>query len=123
MSRKKALVVDDIEMNRTMIKSFLFFLHYDVDMAEDGLIGFDLISKNKYDLIFSDYEMPNMNGMELLAKIRNNNENKNTPVVILSSVEKTEIIEKANRLGASDYMVKPFTKEKMDQTFKKLGLN
>ncbi|OHD16019.1 MAG: hypothetical protein A2086_04865 [Spirochaetes bacterium GWD1_27_9] len=121
MDRKKALVVDDMEINRNVIKSFLYFEKFDVDLAEDGIKGLDLLSKNKYDLVFSDIEMPNMNGMELLTRAKKNPTTKNIPIVMLTSLDKQEIIDKAKELGASGYIVKPFTKEKMETLLKNIG--
>lgn len=121
MDKKRVLVLDDMEMNRSMIKTFLTFYHFDIDLAEDGLKGLEFLKSQKYDLIFSDIEMPNMTGLEFLARVKKNTETQSIPVVMLSSLDKSDVIEKAKSLGASAYMVKPFTKQKMDDALKELG--
>ena len=120
--RKKALVADDMEQNRSAIKTFLFFYRYDVDVAHDGLEAKELYGKKNYDLVFSDIEMPNMNGFEFLSWIRRSSERKTVPVVMLSSLDSPETIDRCKKLGASAYIVKPFSKEKMDGALKTAGL-
>ena len=117
MENKKALVVDDGQLNRTFIKTFLVTKGYDVDTAEDGLEGLNMAKENSYDLIFSDIEMPNMNGLEFLKNIRQENKYANVPIVMLSTLDKPEVIDRAKKMGATHYMVKPFTTEKMDAAF------
>ena len=85
--KRKALVADDMESNRNAIKAFLFFFSFNVDLAKDGLEAKALFEKNKYDLVFSDIEMPNMNGFELLTWVRRSSENRTVPMVMLSSLD------------------------------------
>ncbi len=120
--KKRALVADDMEANRNAIKAFLFFMGFDIDLATDGLEAKNIYDKKAYDLVFSDIEMPNMNGFELLGWIRRSSAKKDTPVVMLSSLDSPEVIERCKRLGATAYIVKPFTKEKMEEALKKTGL-
>lgn len=120
--KPRLLVVDDMERNRSAIKTFLFFCHYDVDTAEDGLEACELIKKNTYNAIFSDIEMPNMNGFELLAWIRKSSPKPETPVIMLSTLDSPETIERCKRLGASTYIVKPFTNDKMKEALTAIGL-
>jgi len=120
--KQKVLVTDDMEANRNAIKSFLFFFHFEVDVAKDGLEAKEMFEKKAYDLVFSDIEMPNMNGFEFLAWIRRSSTRKNVPVVMLSSLESPEVIERCKKIGATAYIVKPFTKEKMEEALKKTGL-
>jgi len=121
--KKRALVADDMEQNRNAIKAFLFFFHFDVELAKDGLEAKSLYEKNTYDLVVSDIEMPNMNGFEFLTWIRRSSSRKNTPVIMLSSLDSPEVIERCTRIGANAYIVKPFTKEKMDSALAKAGLS
>lgn len=120
--RKRALVVDDLEQNRTAIKSFLFFYKYDVEVAPDGLAARNLFGTGQYDLVVSDIEMPNMNGFELLAWIRQSSTRKETPVIMLSSLDSPQTIERCKKLGANAYIVKPFTKDKMEAALRSAGL-
>ncbi len=117
MEKKKALVIDDQKMNRTFIKTFLVTKGYEVDTSEDGLEGLHSAKESTYDLIFSDIEMPNMNGLEFLKNIKQEDAYKNVPIVMLSTVDKPEVIDRAIKMGAIYYMVKPFTTVKMDAVF------
>jgi len=121
-AKRKALVADDMEQNRNAIKAFLFFYKFDAEVAKDGLEAKELYSKGSYDLVFSDIEMPNMNGFEFLAWIRKSSTRKETPVVMLSSLDSPETIDRCRKLGATSYIVKPFTKEKMETALKNAGL-
>ena len=117
MEKKRALVVDDQNINRVFIRTFLVTKGYEVDTAEDGLEGLSKVKENSYDLIFTDIEMPNMNGLEFLKNIMQEEAYKNIPVVMLSTLDKPEVIDRAIKMGATHYMVKPFTTEKMDAAF------
>ncbi|MFN4149714.1 MAG: response regulator, partial [Candidatus Sericytochromatia bacterium] len=119
--RKKALVLDDVKLNQLTISSFLQLSGFDVDIEVDGLKGLKIISENKYDLIFSDIEMPNMNGLEFLKRVKSMDSHKNIPIVILSSVNKQDIIDKALHLGAVSYINKPYNREKMISALGKAG--
>jgi two-component system chemotaxis response regulator CheY len=121
--RKKALVLDDVKLNQLTISSFLQLSGFDVDIEVDGLKGLKIISENKYDLIFSDIEMPNMNGLEFLKRVKSMESHKNIPIVILSSVNKQEVIDKALHLGAVSYINKPYNREKMKFALGKAGFN
>lgn len=119
--RKKALVLDDVKLNQLTISSFLQLSGFDVDIEVDGLKGLKIISENKYDLIFSDIEMPNMNGLEFLKRVKSMESHKNIPIVILSSVNKQDVIDKALHLGAVSYINKPYNREKMINALGKAG--
>ena len=68
-------------VNRAAVASFLISRGFRIDQGEDGIKAVKLIEINKYDIIFSDIEMPNMNGYELLTKIRTDPQNNSTPVI------------------------------------------
>ena len=123
MSNRKALVIDDGAMNRSFIKTFLTTKGFEVDTAEDGLIGLDKAKQGSFDLIFTDIEMPNMNGLEFLKNIKRIDAYKAVPIVVLSTVDKPEVIERAKKMGAVYYMVKPFNEEKMAEALKAAGMD
>ena len=118
----KALVADDMDQNRTAIKAFLFFYKFDVELAKDGLEAKEKYGAGTFDIVFSDIEMPNMNGFEFLTWVKKSSNRKDTPVIMLSSLDSPEIIERCKRIGATSYIVKPFTKEKMEAALKIAGL-
>jgi len=121
-NRKQVLIADDMEQNRRAIKTFLFFLHFDATLAEDGLIAKKILETTKFDLIVSDIEMPNMNGFELLAHVKKTPTLRDTPVIMLSTLDSPEVMERCQKLGAGYYIVKPFTKEKFDAALGALNL-
>lgn len=122
MSKQKALVVDDGAMNRSFIKTFLTTKGYEVDTAEDGLLGLEKTKQGTYDIIFTDIEMPNMNGLEFLKNIKRLDAYKSVPVIVLSTVDKPDVIDRAKKLGAIYYMVKPFNEDKMGEALKQAGM-
>lgn len=119
--KKRVLVLDDIEFNRITIKTYLSIAGYIVDVAENGIHGLKYLSGNKYDLIFSDIEMPNMNGFEFLKRIKTNSEHKHIPVIMLSSLNDNETKKKAKELGAVCHISKPYNSEKMKNALKMAG--
>lgn len=118
--KKKVLVVDDMEMNVNLVKSFLTILGFDVLTASDGMAGLEVLKANPVDLVFSDVEMPNMNGFEFLRNIKKTNPS--LPVIMLTTLDKQEHLDRAEKLGASAYIVKPFTAEKVKAALSKAGL-
>ena len=123
MGNRKALVIDDGAMNRSFIKTFLTTKGFEVDTGEDGLIGLDKAKQGSFDLIFTDIEMPNMNGLEFLKNVKRIDAYKTVPIVVLSTVDKPEVIERAKKMGAVYYMVKPFNEEKMAEALKAAGMD
>ena len=122
MSDTKALVVDDGAMNRSFIKTFLTVKGFEVTTAEDGLQGLEAAKTDSFHLVFSDIEMPNMNGLEFLKNLKRLDGYGEVPVIVLSTVDKPEVIDRAKKLGALHYMIKPFTEEKMGEALKAAGM-
>lgn len=120
--KKQVLIVDDMEKNRSAIKTFLFFLHFNATLAVDGLEAKKILETGKFDLIVSDIEMPNMNGFELLTFIKRSAVHKDVPVIMLSTLDTPDVIERCKKLGASSYIIKPFTKEKFETALAALRL-
>jgi DNA-binding response OmpR family regulator len=121
MSTKTALVVDDTDIHRSATRTFLAMSGFKVETAEDGIQGIKMLDGSVYDIIFSDIEMPNMNGMEFLKRVRRHSTASKTPVVMLSTLDNPELQAKLKQLGANHYLVKPFTGERMKTALKALG--
>jgi CheY-like chemotaxis protein len=119
--RKTALVVDDKQEIRTATKTFLSLAGFDATLAADGLEAKDLISRQGFDLVVSDIEMPNMNGFEVLSFIRKNQSSAKTPVIMLSSLDGSDVKARCEKLGAQAYLVKPFTIDSMKNALAKAG--
>jgi len=104
----KVLVVDDSSTMLRIISNILQRLNItDIILAEDGVIGLEKYYEYKPHLILSDRNMPNMNGLDLVKKIRTTD--KDTPIVMITTEGgKSEVIA-ALKAGANNYIVKPFT--------------
>jgi two-component system chemotaxis response regulator CheY len=119
--KQKALVVDDTAFHSNFLKMFLGMKHYDVTVATDGVEGLAACKQEAYDIVFSDIEMPNMNGIELLRSIKRLSAYASTPVILISTLDDEAMKQKAASLGAFSYIVKPFNTKKMDDLFAKLN--
>jgi len=122
----KILIVDDSSTMRRIIGNVVGQLGVskeDFDEAEDGVVAWDLCQKNKYDVILTDWNMPNMNGLELVKHIRSaGSQHIKTPTIMITTEGgKSEVIT-ALKAGVNNYIVKPFNaptlKEKLDPFFK-----
>ena len=122
----KILVVDDFPTMRRIIRNLLKDLGFEnVDEAEDGVMAFDKLQASSFDLVVSDWNMPNMDGLELLKKIRADDTLSSMPVLMVTAEAKKENIIAAAQAGASGYVVKPFTaatlEEKLNKIFEQLA--
>ena len=113
--RKHILVVDD---DPIMLKTVKEQLHneYDVGMAINGKIAMKFLERKRTDLILLDYEMPGENGPAVLAKIRENDELKDIPVVFLTGVSDRDKIKEAIVLRPQGYLLKPIDHNKLMET-------
>ncbi len=123
----KFLVVDDMSTMRRIVKSILKELGYNnVEEAEDGNDALEKLRSGKFDFVISDWNMPNLDGLDMLKIIRSDESLKLLPVMLVTAEAKKENIIAAAQAGASGYVVKPFTaatlEEKMNKVFEKLGL-
>ena len=122
----KILVVDDFPTMRRIIKNLLKDLGFEnVDEAEDGVMGLEKLRNNNFDLVVSDWNMPNMDGLAMLKVIRADANLSKLPVLMVTAEAKKENIIAAAQAGASGYVVKPFTaavlEEKLNKIFEKLN--
>lgn len=103
---RRILVVEDAFSTRELEKSILETHGYFVDTAVDGLDALDRMTSTKYDLIVSDIEMPRMDGFELCETLKKNEEYKDVPFVIVTSLQKEEDKRRGIEIGAAAYIVK-----------------
>lgn len=107
LAGKKILVVDDEQLLREVLTEFLSLEGASVIEAENGTVGFQKLEKIKFDIIISDVQMPDGDGLSLLLRIKNDLSYK--PLVFLySGNADTTSREKAQELGATAYFLKPF---------------
>lgn len=119
----KILVVDDFSTMRRIVKNLLKELGFtNVFEAEDGVDALNKLRGEKFDFVVSDWNMPNMTGIELLRAIRGDATLKHLPVLMVTAEAKRENIIEAAQAGASGYVVKPFTAATLDEKLKKIFL-
>jgi len=117
----KFLVVDDFATMRRIVRNLLKESGYgNVDEAEDGSMALQMLKQGKYDFVISDINMPNMNGFEMLRQIRAQPSLKELPVLMVTAEAKKEDIINAAQIGASGYIVKPFTKATLEEKLVKI---
>jgi len=110
----KILIVDDFTTMRRIVKSILQQLGYNnIVEAQDGAQAFRLLEEDGVQFVISDWNMPNMNGLELLRKIRGDGRLKDTPFLMVTAETDKESIIAAVQARVNDYVVKPFTAEVM----------
>ena len=105
---RRILVVDDDVIFRHLVKELLEENGYIVETAKDGIEGFEKLKKERYDLVILDVNMPNMNGLETLNKIREDEDVFDTPVIMLTVKSMVEDQILGFEYGADDYIAKPF---------------
>lgn len=113
LSKHTVLAVDDIPMNLLLISKILSRLNINISTAANGKEALDLIAKQKPSLVLLDLMMPEIDGYEVLRRLRENPETKELRVVILSALNSNEDIVKGFNLGANDFITKPIILEKL----------
>ena len=121
----KILVVDDFSTMRRIVKNLLRDLGFNnTQEADDGLTALPMLQKGDFDFVVTDWNMPGMQGIDLLKAIRADDKLKHLPVLLVTAEAKKEQIVEAAQAGVNGYIVKPFTagtlKEKLDKIFERL---
>lgn len=114
----KVLYVEDHDLVREETKKLLNFFFDDIMIAIDGQIGFELSKSREFDLIISDIEMPNLDGISMIKLIREYN--KDIPVIIFSAYSNTEYLMQAIDIGISGYMIKPYNTDELIDIISKI---
>ncbi|GEA11721.1 chemotaxis response regulator CheY [Alteromonas sp. KUL49] len=122
----KILVVDDFSTMRRIIKNLLKDLGFaNIQEADDGNTALPMLQQGDFDFVVTDWNMPGMQGIDLLRHIRADDKLKHLPVLMVTAEAKKEQIVAAAQAGVNGYVVKPFTaatlKEKLDKIFERLG--
>ena len=116
-----AMVVDDFTPMRRLIGGVLRDLQFkEVIEALNGAVALRLLDSNKVDLIVSDWNMPEMTGLELLKKVRGNERLKRIPFMLVTAEFRKERIFEAFRAEVSDYIVKPFSAVRFEEKLAKI---
>ena len=114
MSEFKVLIVEDSPTMRQLICFALKRLpKIRIIEASDGVDGLKKLASEKFDLIFTDINMPVMDGLKLVSLLRNDANYKDTPIVVITTEGAQEDRERALALGANDYITKPIQANKI----------
>jgi putative two-component system response regulator len=105
--RKVILAIDDMSLNLRTIQVILD-KQFNVRLAKSGEIALSILGSSKVDLILLDIEMPGMSGFEFLDVLKKLDRAKDVPVIFVTSHASTELIARATKAGAKDYVMKPF---------------
>lgn len=121
----KILVVDDFSTMRRIIKNLLRDLGFtNTAEADDGLTALPMLQNGDFDFLVTDWNMPGMQGIDLLKAVRADAKLANMPVLMVTAEQKREQIVEAAQAGVNGYIVKPFTaqtlKEKLEKIFERI---
>ena len=118
---KTILVVDDSGTVRQQVSMALKQAGFEIAQAADGREGLAMVDSNRdINMVICDVNMPNMNGLEMLEKIKSKPENKSLPVIMLTTEGQPAMIKRAKEAGAVGWIVKPFNASQLVQTAKHL---
>ncbi|NHI00168.1 chemotaxis response regulator CheY [Oceanimonas doudoroffii] len=122
----KILIVDDFSTMRRIIKNLLRDLGFNnTHEADDGTTALPMLKSGDFDFVVTDWNMPGMQGIDLLRAIRADDKLRHLPVLMVTAEAKREQIITAAQAGVNGYVVKPFTaatlKEKLEKVFERIG--
>ena len=123
--KMKVLVVDDFSTMRRIVKNLLKQIGYvNIEEAEDGEQAFSKLKNGGFGFVVSDWNMPNMDGLDLIKAVRSDPQLKDLPILMVTAEAEKEKVITAIQAGVNNYIVKPFTgevlKDKMDKILEKL---
>jgi two-component system chemotaxis response regulator CheY len=110
----EVLVVDDSKTMQRIIKNSLHRIGLEkIYVANDGEEAFEIFNNKNFDLLITDWNMPNMNGLELVKKVRENNQN--IPIIMVTTEGGKKEVITALKAGVNNYIVKPFTPQTLKE--------
>lgn len=117
----KVLIVDDFSTMRRILKNILRQLGFsNIVEADDGATAVGVLERENIDFIISDWNMPEMTGIELLRHVRQTEELKDTPFLMVTAEAQQENIIEAVKAKVSNYIVKPFTADTLNEKIEKI---
>lgn len=118
----RILIVDDHEPMRKIIKNILRRIGLeDMDEAVDGRDAVAKLREKNFDIVLLDWNMPGMNGLEVLKIMKSDQNLKDIPVIMVTAESSKEKIMEAVKFGVSDYIVKPFTAEVLKKKIEEIS--
>jgi len=119
--KNRLLLVEDSIIIRTQMQRLLKGAGYDVTIAENGLIGFQKVQEQEFDIVLSDVEMPEMSGLEMTANIRQDSRCDRLPIVLITTLASPEDKQRGKEAGANAYLTKgDFDQQLLFQTLTQL---
>lgn len=115
---KSILVVDDNDAIRIVVSQMLAYLGYEVSSANCGETGLSIFIKNTFDMVFSDYEMPGMDGIAFACGVKKSSPH--TPVIIMTGAGRDTVLSR-NSTSVDEVITKPFTLAQIDRTLQNLS--
>ncbi len=117
----KILVVDDFSTMRRIIRNLLRDLGFsNTDEADDGSTALPMLRTGKYDFLITDWNMPIMEGIDLVKTIRADADLRDLPILMVTAEARREQIVAAAEAGVNGYIVKPFTAQTLEQKIQKI---
>ena len=117
----RILVVDDFSTMRKIIRNILRQIGFtNVQEADDGASALPMVKAQTFDLIISDWNMPKMNGLDFLKAVRSDPQLKSVPFLMVTAEALKENIIAATQAGVSNYIVKPFNAQTLEEKIKKI---
>ncbi len=119
----RVLIADDSSVMRRIVKNSLVNIGYDcaeILESSDGQDALKLIQGQPLDIVFLEWNIPNINGLELVKQIRKEPQFTNLPLVMITSVFERHNIMKAAKAGVDEYLIKPFSEEKLSEIMMRL---
>lgn len=122
----KMLIIDDSKAMRTFLQHIATELSFKTEEAEDGRIGLHKLIRNDpsepFDIALVDWDMPNMNGLELVQTVRRNKDFDSLKLMMVTTQNTEERVMMALEAGANDFLMKPVTKESLEEKLQILGV-
>ena len=119
----RALVIDDSRPIRGIIAKIMRGLNFETHEAENGSAGWDILSQQgPFDIVTVNWEMPEMDGLQFVTKVRKQSRYRDLPLLMISSISDPNEVERALEKGANEYIVKPCTAKTLTGKLKQLGL-
>lgn len=118
---KKVLIIDDSASIRKSISYVLSQEGFEVAEAEDGKDGLAKAGKNNFELIVTDINMPNLDGIGFIQEVRKNQVYKFVPIIVLTTENQKSRMQEGKAAGATGWIVKPFSADKLISVVKKIS--
>ena len=122
--KKKILLIEDEDFIRDLYKRQIGLAGFDIDAFPNGKSGLDSARQTKYDLVLLDIMLPDLNGLEILKELKQNEQTKNFPVILLTNLGQDSVQKEGAALGASGYLIKAsYTPNQIVEEVKKILSN